>query len=230
MRCVLHQAPTVMLCLLDRVTQRSLRFLFPSLVIARRLNTARELYDAHWMNEPFYHSMLRVERSTYWRRHTDLRLCVVQDDVAEMTKSHFSDFPSSVRVSCWEASPRGLSLALYCWYHPLPGVLECAVKTWSGRPICIDIKLLADCARRIVARSYNEEERGSRCRSVDLVGARSEINRFDPDLWHEDAQRSERFGNKNSESWVTMIVAYSRAREIVALAPLLELAPDYMYE
>ena len=58
----------------------------------------------------------------------------------------------------------------------------------------------------------------------------SEINRFDPDLWHEDVQRSERFSNKNNESWITMIVTYSRAREIVALAPLLELAPNYMYE
>ena len=90
--------------------------------------------------------------------------------------------------------------------------------------------MLADRARRIVARSYNEEGRGLRWRSVDLVGAQSEINRFDPDLWHEDAQRSERFSNENSESWITMIVAYSRAREIVALAPLLELAPNRMFE
>ena len=214
-----------MLCLLDRATQRSLRSLFPSLVIARRLNTARELYDAHWMNEPFYHSMLRVKRSTYWRRNTDLRLRVVRDDAAEITPSNFTDGPSVVGISCWEATPRGASLELYCWNDTPPGVRQNAARRWSGRSICIDIKLLADRARRIVARSWVAHE----FRCVDLVGARSEINRFDPELWHEDAQSS-----ADNENWlnmiVEMIVEYSRAREIVALAPLLELAPDHMFE
>ena len=214
MRCVLQQAPTVMLCLLDRATQRSLRSLFPSLVITRRLNTARELYDAHWMNEPFYHSMLRVERSRFWRFHTDLRLRIVRDDdAAEITTSDFGDdpffdSPGSWGTSCWEASPRGASLTLYCW-------------NWSeviDRSICIDIKLLADRARRIVAVS------DYRC-WVDLVGARSKINRFDPELWHEDAQLS-----ADSSIWITMIVEYSRARDIAALAPLLALAPDHIFE
>ena len=62
-------------------------------------------------------------------------------------------------------------------------------------------------------------------RTVELVGTRSEINRFDPELWHKDAQIS-----SNREYWLTMTVEYSRAREIAALAPLLELAPNYMFE
>ena len=62
-------------------------------------------------------------------------------------------------------------------------------------------------------------------RTVELVGTRSEINRFDPELWHEDAQSS-----ADNENWLNMIVEYSRAREIIALAPLLELAPEHMFE
>ncbi len=221
MRCVLQQAPTAMLCLLDGATQRSLRFVFPELVTTRRLNTARELYDAHWMNEPFYHSMLRVDCSSFNRHRTDLHLRVVRDNAAEISSSHYFDSPSNVGTSCWEATPRGALLKLYCWNDTPPGARRSAARRWSGRSICIDIKLLADRARRIVARSWIAHE----YRSVDLIGARSEINRFDPELWHEDAQIS-----SDRRYWLTMIVEYSRAREIVAFAPVLELAPNYIFE
>ena len=141
---------------------------------------------------------------------------------------HFDD-PWNEGTSCWEVSPRGASLKLYCW--DLTWSCGVIARTWNMRsdpPICIDIKLLADRARRIVAsaQSYPFDVLSSDTdlRRVDLVGARSEINRFEPDLWHEDAQSPTGYS-----IWVTMIIEYSRAREIAALAPLLELAPECMF-
>ena len=164
--------------------------------------------------------------SSFNRCHTDLRLYVVRDGDTEITLGCSFDYPSVVGISCWETTLRGALLKLYCWNDAPPGVRRTAARRWSSRPICIDIELLADHARRIVARSYvSLLAHGARWRSVELVGARSEINFFDPELWHEDAQIS-----SDRTSWLTMIVEYSCVREIVAFAPVLELAPNYIFE